>query len=189
MNSYRVALILCRAVMISLWWSAGINFLSGLVLGLANASGLFARFGLSGFSLVNSVYLSLGGAVSLAVAATFLQLFAPTLSAAMTGGATLEGEAISSRRALSRDQRTLVLAGAGLILLIYGVANALPFTLNTAYTLLFGSTAFASGRAFMVYNLVSVLTPTILRCAVGFLLAFHLGLRRLIKPDAPEPLS
>lgn len=179
MNPYRIALILCRAVTISLWWSAGIGIASGLLVGVGISSG---AFGLTGFPLLNSIFSPLSGALGLAVAATFLQLFAPTLGAAMTGGAMLEGQTISSQRNLERDETALARAGAGLILLFYGLASALPSLATTGYALLTDESV-GVNRGFWIYGLAGNLVPAVLRCAVGFLLAFHLGLRRLVKPQ------
>ena len=144
MNSYRVALILCRAVAVALFWSAGFSLMHGLRL-------------FEGFWLL--------------VVATFLTLFGPALSISVTGGNLLEGESFSSKRALEKEELHLARAGAGLILLAFGVAQSL--SLSAGFIL--GFVGFSP-----VHTLTGFVAPA-LQCLVGFVLAFRLGLRRLIK--------
>ena len=77
-NAYRVALILCRAVAIALWWSAGLRFLALAI------TAVYAQFGSSGLAGIPFVALSaqpMINLVPLAIAAGFLQIFA-----ALAGG-------------------------------------------------------------------------------------------------------
>ena len=167
MNAYRVALILCHTVIISLWWSAGIRLFSvllGAVVNLLSASAHFFAPGVTLFS-----------AVPFAVGAIFLQIFSASLAASMIGSATLEGETIASRNGLEPPERALAVAGAGLFLLFFGAATVLPSILSVASLLLRPN----NGNTLVGY--IGFLIPTILQCLVGFVLAFQLGLRRLIK--------
>ena len=144
MNAYRIALILCRAVAVALWWSAGFSVINGLR--------LFEGFWLS-------------------VAATFLTLFGSALAVAIIGGSSLEGEALSPKRALEKEELHLARAGAGLILLAFGVAQSL--SISAALILgYFGLSPMQNFAGFVV---------PVLQCLVGFMLAFRLGLRRFVK--------
>ena len=167
MNAYRIALILCRAVAVALWWSAGLRVLSVLVGAVTYVLSASTIFGASG----GNVFLAL----PLVVAAIFLQTFAASLAASMTGNATLEGEAIASRSVLEPPERALASAGAGLFLLFFGAATVVPFVLSQVQGLL---SPRGSGGLF---GFLSFLLPSILQCFVGFILAFQLGLRRLVK--------
>lgn len=170
MNSYRVALILCRAVALALWWSAGLRILAPLISVVAsrlNSSGLFA------FSTI-----TMASAVPMVVAAIFLQIFAVSLAASMTGNSAFEGEAITKRGALEPSERALAGAGAGLFLLFFGVTIVVPSILSVVSLLL--SPGSATSTTLLSGFVNSILHAT-LQCLVGFVLAFMLGLRRMMK--------
>ena len=114
MNSYRVALILCRAVAVALWWLVGIRVLPVLIEVMGDFSHLMRAFGVPGVTLFSVAFY--------AVAAIFLQMFSASLAASMVGKTTLESETIASRNVLEPPERALASAGAGLFLLFF-----LPF--------------------------------------------------------------
>ncbi len=178
MNAYRIALILCRAVAIALWWLAGFRFMSVatiLIIAQFNIGGL-------GGAAVSQLPLQLFiSAVSLAIAAGFLQIFAASLAASMTGSASFEGETIASRHTLDAPERALGSAGAGLFLLFYGAAGAVPALLTGGTMILSGGSSFGTMVSMVIYNIVSSLILAALQCLVGFVLAFRLGLRRMMK--------
>lgn len=181
MNAYRVALILCRAVAIALWWSTGLRFVSAAIIAMIARFGLFGSW--PGVPVTLLYFQSLSGIVPLAIAAIFLQVFAVSLATSMTGSSAFEGDAIALRRSLDGLERALASAGAGLFLLFFGAANAIYPILASAYTILVGgfSSRGGMGASFAIYSSMSSLAPAILQCLVGFVLAFRLGLRRLIK--------
>lgn len=180
MNAYRVALILCRAVVVALWWSAGLRFLSAaimVVVAQLNIAGLRSVpvTAMSGQSLINVLLL--------AIVAGFLQIFASSLAASMTGSATFEGDSISSRRTLDATERALGNAGGGLFLLFFGAASAIPGVVYGIFALLFGGIGSGIGVALLIFSVGRDLIPAVLQCLVGFVLAFLLGLRRVAKPQ------
>ena len=177
MNPYRIALILCRAVAVALWWSAGVQFVSAAVMIIAGLSGVFGR----GIPVLPLSLQSLIGVVPTVIAAGFLQIFAASLAASMTGGGTFEGDSIASRRSLEAPERALGNAGAGLFLLFYGAANAIPAMFSAVYMALFGGLGTGTTAAFTIYSLVNNALPALLQCIVGFILAFLMGLKRVVK--------
>lgn len=167
MNAYRIALILCRAVAIALWWSAGIRVLSVLVGAVINLLSSSTIFFAPGMTLIS--------AVPFAVGAIFLQIFSASLAASMAGRATLEGETIASRNVLEPPERALAVAGAGLFLLFFGATTVLPSVLSVSSLLL------RPNNGNTLFGYISFLIPAVLQCLVGFVLAFLLGLRRVVK--------
>ena len=181
MNAYRVALILCRAVAGALWWSAGIRLLSLAI------TALVSFLNLGGLRNVPVLQLSVPSVLSqipLVIAAGFLQIFAASLATSMTGGASFEGESIASSRALDAPEKSLGNAGAGLFLLFFGATNALPALLSIGYGLFFGGFGNGVSTMLTVYNLMVNMVPAFIQCIVGFMLAFMLGLRRMLKPQS-----
>ena len=177
MNAYRIALILCRAVAVALWWSADIRFVSAFVMVVA---GLFGAFRPS-FSLAPLSIQTLISIVPIIIVAGFLQIFASSLAASMTGGAAFSGDSVASRRTLDAPEKALGNAGAGLFLLFFGLITAIPATIGGVYTVLTGGFGTGTPAVFMTYNLINQALPAILQCLVGFILAFALGLKRLVK--------
>ena len=174
MNPYRVALVLCRAVTFCLWWSAALTALGAVLFALAFGGGFW----------VTLVSGGLGTGVTLAMAAIFLQVFAPSLVAAMLGNSALEGDAIAARRPWEHQEIALARAGAGVFLLFFGASRALPLMAAGGYALLTGQTLYgAAGPMSGPYFLASNALPPVLQCAIGLLLAFGAGLRRLVKPN------
>lgn len=181
MNSYRIALIFCRALIINSWWSAGLSGLTRIIAALIVQIGLFGTSALPlPVTFISFMWLS-QSFVPLIICAVALTLFAPTLSAAMTGRAMLEGETISSRRGLEADERALASAGAGLMLVIFGLVDALPAIAQMAYQFFTDSLGTGSTRDFMFYQFAISLLRATLRCGVGLWLAFRLGLRRMVQ--------
>ena len=178
MNAYRIALILCRAVVVALWWSAGVHFVSAAVMIIAALFGVFGR----GIPVTPLSLQSLIDVVPTVIAAGFLQIFAASLAASMTGGGAFEGDSIASRRTLEAPERALGNAGGGLFLLFFGAANAIPAMFSGVYMALFGGLGRGTTAAFTTYSLVNSALPALLQCIVGFVLAFSLGLRRVVKP-------
>ena len=178
MNPYRVALILCRAISIDFWWSAAINLVSGIVLTLVVRSGVLG----AGFpGAMSNAFYQMAGVVPSVVGAIFLQQFAPSISASVTGSGALEGDAIASRHALEPREMALAHSGAGLMLLFFGLTGALFSTAWGGYTLWSNAYGSGIGRTVAIYSMGSALLPASLHCFVGFVLAFRLGLRRLVK--------
>lgn len=175
MNAYRIALVLCRAVTIALWWSAGLRFVSAAILIIVE---IFRLFGQVVSGMPPSLQ-TLTGVVPMVIAAGFLQIFAASLAASMIGGAAFEGDSIASSRVLNATEKSLGNAGAGLFLLFFGAASAIPTILSGAYMILFGG--IGAGTTIVFYSLISNALPAVLQCLVGFALAFSLGLRRLVK--------
>ena len=184
MNAYRIALILCRAVTIGLWWSAGLSVVTMLTLGIAIPLGLMPGFVGTPLQLILNQAMVL---VPQIVVAGFLSAFAPALCAGMSGGATLEGETISSRQKLEHPEILLAGAGAGLFLLAFGAVSLIPGVLRLGYLLLFERPSVGLAGPSLVFYAVSGLLLPALQCVAGFYLTFRLGLRRLVKPDQPEP--
>ncbi len=179
MNVHRVALILCRAVVVALWWSAGLRLVSVLIAVVAALSGVFGR-GIPVAPLSLQIPLSVAPMV---VVAGFLQIFAVSLATSMTGGPAFEGDPIASRQTLGATEKALGNAGAGLYLLFFGAASAIPATFSGVYLLLFKGIGTGAGASYAIYSLVNSALPAIFQCVVGFALAFALGLRRVIKPQ------
>ena len=178
MNAYRIALILCRAVAVALWWSAGLRFVSAFVMVVA---GLFGVFG-QGLPLAPLSVQTLVSVVPVIVVAAFLQIFASSLAASMTGGATFSGDSIAAKRTLDASEKALGNAGAGLFLLCFGLTIAIPSTINVVYIVLTGQLGTGTTiKTVAIYSLMTNELPAILQCLVGFVLAFRLGLRRLAK--------
>lgn len=181
MNAYRVALILCRAVAVALFWMAGIRLVSLAILAII---ALLNIGGLRSVPVLPFSLLSLPELVSIVplfIGAGFLQIFAASLAASMTGGGAFEGDSISSCRTLDTSEKSLANAGAGLFLLFMGATNAMPPLLSAVYAILFGGFGSGATAAFSTYNLLLNLIPAVLQCLVGFVLAFSLGLRRVMK--------
>lgn len=179
MNAYRVALILCRAVIVALWWSVALRFLAVAI------TIIVAQFNIAALKSVPITTMALQPLIGIALSALvagFLQMFASSLAASMTGNAALEGDSIASRRTLDASERALGNAGGGLFLLATGAASAIPGMVWGIYALFFGSSISGIGAAVMVFRVLDDLIPSILQCLVGFILAFLLGLRRVIKP-------
>ena len=169
MNAYRIALILCRAVVVALWWSAGVRALwiaGSAVTNLLSTSVIFGNSAGAG---------DIFSAALLAVAAIFLQTFAASLAASITGDALLEGEAIASRGILEPSERALARAGAGLYLLFFGAANVTPLFWSQVQFLI------STGNSRVLFNFLPLFVPSVLQCVVGFILTFQLGLRRVLK--------
>ncbi len=180
MNSYRTALIWCRAIVINLWANAALGLILGTAVQLIGRNG---AFGVSLSSLAESSVLPDSvSVVSLGVLA--LGVLAPTLAAALTGASPLEGEAILKRRALNKDEAGLARAGAGLILLVFGVAGALTTTALYSYWFLTGQMGIGMGHQVMMQNLAINASSAFGHCAVGLVLAFGPGLRRLMNARA-----
>ena len=166
MTPYRVALILCKAVALSLWIEAAF--------GLIRLISIFIleQLGLATFGYFNDISWIVEGALALLLGAT-----APGLSAILAGQSALEGEAIAARRALAPAERNLVRAGAGFIILIYGVAGwvgGLP-SLYSFWTINTGAPT-----NFLPYLIVGMALLTV-KIALGFGLAFGPSLRRVVK--------
>ena len=178
MNPYRVALILCRAVTIALWWSAFFQLLSGaIIMVVAQLNiGAFKGIPVSSFALSSVTTL-----LPLIAAAIFLQIFGASLAASMTGSAAFEGDAISSRRGLDATELALARAGAGLFLLFFGAAGITPTLLSGGYAIFFGGMGSGVARGVTLFSMTTNLIPMALQCLVGFVLAFMLGLRRMMK--------
>ena len=180
-NAYRVALILCRAVAMALWWQAGIGVLATAALfvvaqlNIATFKGVPA-LATSGQSLLNAVMLAIG--------AGFLQIFAASLANSMTGGGAFEGDSIAPKRALDAPEKALGNAGAGLFLLFSGAVRAGPLLFALVYTLLFDRNRAGAGASLIFYMMLSNVLPAALECLVGFVLAFGAGLRRLVKAQS-----
>ena len=118
MNAYRVALILCRAVVIALWWNVGLSVLSVIVT-LITAQ-LNSQMSFGNLSLDASFYVDiLTLTVPQVVAAIFLQVFAVSLSSAIVGASAFDGEPMASRPELNMIELNLARAGAGLYLLFF----------------------------------------------------------------------
>ena len=183
MNAYRIALITCHAVVVALWWSAGLRLLS---LAITAVFAVFGSGALAGFSLAGLSFQPVINVVLLAIAAGFLQIFAASLAASMTGGGAFEGDSIASSRTLDATERALGRAGGGLFLLFFGATIVIPGIISGAYALLFGGAGFGTGRTASValFFLVRDLVPALLQCLAGFMLAFALGLRRVVDPQA-----
>ena len=178
MSLYRAALVWCRALALALWGVSGFELLSLLIWPLR------VRPGAADIYLHFQPALVLGPA-ALAIALT---LAAPLLGAAMTGGGALQGETIAARR-FSRDERALARAGAGVLLLILGLLQLGPFALNLAAALARGTPIIGHNRyhtgvfPMEIAELGWTLALPVAQCAVGFGMAFGLGLRRLFKPE------
>lgn len=190
MNAYRVALIFCRAVAISLWWNAGIGLLSGVVMALITRAGWFGT-GVPFRIISNGSWIfPLGYFVFAALIAIFLRVFAPSLSAAATGGAMFEGESLDSRGGLQPSEAAMARIGAGLIILFSALAGFLPSVVWAAYELFGQTSALAASatiaRSLAIHSLVTIFIPSALRGLVGFVLAFRLGLRRLVETVEQE---
>ena len=178
MNAYRVALILCRAVAVALWWMAGIRLLSLVIMAILVA------LNIGGLKVIPILPFSAPSAISLvplAIGAGFLQMFAASLATSMTGGSAFAGDSIASSRVLDATEKPLGNAGAGIILLFLGAVNAMPALLSGVYALFSGGFGSGTGAAFMIFNLIGGLIPACIECVVGFILAFLLGLRRVVK--------
>lgn len=178
MNSYRVALILCRAVVVALWWSAGLRFLAVAI------TFIVAQFNIAALKNIPVTTMALQPLIAIAltaIVAGFLQMFAFSLAASMTGNAALEGESIASHRNLDATERTLGNAGGGLFLLSIGAASAIPVISYGVFALFFGGLSGGTGAAIMIFTTMRDLIPAVLQCLIGFVLAFSLGLRRLVK--------
>ena len=179
MNAYRVALILCRAVSVTLWWTAGIRFVS------VGATLLAAKLGAWATSVfpvgMNIVLPSLITVVPLVIAAIFLQVFTASISASMIGRSSFEGEVIASRHKLDAIESGLARAGAGLLLLFFNGANLFPTILAAGYTLIFQRPSAPLNGSIQIYQLVTSIVPLALFCLVGFVLAFAPSLRRAVQ--------
>ena len=101
----------------------------------------------------------------------------------MTGGGAFEGDAIALNRGLNATERALGRAGGGLFLLFFGAASAIPTVVLIVYALLFDRPSLRIGTTggMMMFSVLRELVPALLQCVVGFVLAFALGLRRLVK--------
>ena len=166
----------------TLWWMAGFRLLSGLLIFPAL---YFGVGGPTGFpSGAQFLLNALTFVVPAAIGAVFLKVFAPSLAASMTGSGALQSDAIASRHDLEPHERDLARAGAGLFLLFLGAITAIPSILAGVYTIFFeGASTGLPGSTAMIYSMASAALLAILQCAVGFVLAFQSGLRRLIKPE------
>ena len=178
MNAYRVALILCRAVVVALWWSVGLQLLSLAVTAIVAQLNFV---GLAGVAFVAWSVQPMTNIVSLAVVAGFLQIFAASLATSMTGGAAFEGDSIASNRSLDATERALGNAGGGLFLLFFGAVSAIPIVISGVYALFSGGFGSGSTVPLIVLSLLRDLVLALLKCVVGFVLAFSLSLRRLVK--------
>lgn len=180
-NAYRIALILCRAAIIALCLSAALRLIIELAVVLVARAGGFGT-GLPG--AFTSLLLPLGQFVFTLVIAIFLEIFTPTLCASATGKAILEGEPLSKRRRLEPQEQVLAWTGAGFILLFFFTSGSFlsiiylfyEFSANAAF-----QTA-GIGRSVMMQNLIKTGISVAIYCLTGFILAFRLGLQRLIKP-------
>ena len=180
MNAYRIVLILCRVVSLDLWWGAAVSVVSS---GLLALIGWFGWLSSPGTSVPNPFYYSLGATVLSVMIAVFVGQFAPAIATAAVGRGSLEGEAIAARTALEPDERALASTGAGLTLLFLGLVGALISTVWSGYAIFFEhTTTIGPARSVIVYSAVSSLLPSFLHCALGFVLAFRSGLRRMVKP-------
>lgn len=177
MNPYRVALILCRAVVVALWWSAGLRFLAVAITFLVAQFNIAA---LKSIPVTAMAFQPLIGIALTAIVAGFLQMFTFSLAASMTGNATFEGESIASRRTLDATERALGNAGGGLFLLFFGAAGAMPGIVLSVYAIFFEGLGGGTGAAVRMFYLVRDLIPAVLQCLIGFVLAFSLGLRRVL---------
>ncbi len=95
----------------------------------------------------------------------------------------LEGESLLSRRSLEPQEQALAWTGAGFILLFSAATSILPSLIFLVYEIFFTSVMRTPSisRDIMTRNLVGDFIPLTLHCLAGFVLAFRLGLRRLIK--------
>ena len=184
MNPYRIALILCRVVALDLWWNAAINLISSGLLALT--IWVYPTLFTGLLKPLSNNYYQLGYATTMIIIAIFVGQFAPSLSAAAVGRGALEGDAIASRTVLEPHERALARIGAGLMLFFSGLSHALFATCWSAYSLFSDSSSTGVGRSILIYSAVTGLTPAFVRCAVGFVLAFQSGLRRMIKPAASD---
>lgn len=178
MNAYRIALILCRAVVVTLWWSAGLRFLAVAITFIVAQTNIAV---LRSIPVTAMALQPLIGIALSAIVAGFLQMFAFSLAASMVGSATLEGESIASRRTLDATERALGSAGGGIFLLSVGMASAIPGIVWGVYALFFGGLGGGTGATIMIFTVMRDLVPAVLQCLIGFTLAFSLGLRRMLK--------
>lgn len=184
MNAYRVCLILCRAVAVALWWNVGLRLLSATITLIV--AQLSFQMNIGHATMGASFYLELLTlAVPQIIAAVFLQVFAVSLASSVAGISAFGGETMASPRKLDALELNLARAGAGLYLLFFGVASAIPSILGLGYRIFTGGIGSGTGNSTtVIYSLLASLIPLIIQCFVGFVLAFKLGLRRLIHSDA-----